>query len=100
MASVVPEAWLNIARKLAVPSDERNPYYHPEFEGYVIGDTIKQADVVLLGYPVMFVTDPVVRKNDLDLYEDVSGKFIYYYKIWPYTICFASCAEQSMSSSF
>ncbi|KAI9552765.1 hypothetical protein GHT06_020645 [Daphnia sinensis] len=71
MTGDVPEAWLDIARKMKIPFDvERN--YHPEFDGYQPGETIKQADVVLLGFPLMFVTDPVVRQNDLDIYENVT----------------------------
>lgn len=71
MTGDVPETWLDIARKIKIPFDvERN--YHPEFDGYQPGETIKQADVVLLGFPLMYVTDPVVRQNDLDIYENVT----------------------------
>jgi hypothetical protein len=71
MTGDVPETWLDVARKMKIPFDaERN--YHPEFDGYQPGETIKQADVVLLGFPLMYVTDPVVRRNDLDIYENVT----------------------------
>ena len=30
-----------------------------------------QADIVLLGFPLMFVTDSTVRRNDLNIYENV-----------------------------
>lgn len=35
--------------------------------------TIKQSDVVLLGYPLMMEMSRDVRKNDLEIYEEVSG---------------------------
>ena len=71
MSSGIPDEWLDIARKLKVPFDSQIQF-HPEFDGYVIGDSIKQANVVLLGYPISFVTNPVERKNDLEIYESVS----------------------------
>lgn len=71
MTENVPESWLDVARKIKIPFDlERN--YHPEFDGYNPQQTIKQADVVLLGFPLMYVTDPIVRRNDLDIYENVT----------------------------
>ena len=71
MTGDVPDMWLDVARKIKIPFDfQRN--YHPEFDGYQPGETIKQADVVLLGFPLMYVTDPVIRRNDLDIYENVT----------------------------
>lgn len=71
MTGDVPESWLDIARNIKIPYDAKLNY-HPEFDGYVPGETIKQADVVLLGFPIMYVTDPVVRRNDLEIYENVT----------------------------
>lgn len=71
MADAIPDRWIEVARKLKYPYDEELNY-HPEFDGYVVGETIKQADVVLLGYPIMHVTDPIQRKNDLEIYENVT----------------------------
>lgn len=71
MSESVPNEWLEIARKLKHPFDYVHNY-HLEFDGYTMGEMIKQADVVLLGYPIMHVTDPVVRKNDLEIYENVT----------------------------
>ena len=34
--------------------------------------TIKQSDVVLLGYPLMMPMSKQVRRNDLEKYENVS----------------------------
>lgn len=71
MSSSVPEGWLNVARQLKIPYDA-DLQYHPEFDGYLPGEIIKQADVVLLGFPIMYVKDPVTRRNDLDKYENVT----------------------------
>lgn len=42
---------------------------HPEYDGYA-GQTIKQADIVLLGYPLMMDMDTTVRMNDLLYYSE------------------------------
>jgi trehalose/maltose hydrolase-like predicted phosphorylase len=39
-----------------------------EFEGYA-GQTVKQADVNLLAYPLQLVTDPKAIRRDLEYYE-------------------------------
>ncbi|NWU72359.1 PGGHG glucosidase, partial [Pterocles burchelli] len=67
----VPEEWLDRAGKLKVPFDvELN--YHPEYEGYSPGEPVKQADVVLLGFPLMHPMSAEVRRNDLETYEPVT----------------------------
>uniref|UniRef100_A0A8D2IL37 Protein-glucosylgalactosylhydroxylysine glucosidase n=2 Tax=Varanus komodoensis TaxID=61221 RepID=A0A8D2IL37_VARKO len=67
----IPEEWKEVAMKMKVPFDQsRN--YHPEYDGYCPGEQVKQADVVLLGFPFMFPMDPEVRRNDLELYEPVT----------------------------
>ncbi len=75
MSSNVPLEWVDMARKLKLPFDAHHQY-HPEFDGYSIGETIKQADAVLLGYPIMHVTDLNKRKNDLEIYENVQTIFV------------------------
>jgi trehalose/maltose hydrolase-like predicted phosphorylase len=63
--------------------------FHPQFEGFdhiskfcrlvqnpfptcdSTDSTIKQSDVVLLGYPLMMEMTPDIRKNDLTIYEEV-----------------------------
>lgn len=42
---------------------------HPEFQGYT-GDTVKQADVILLGYPLGYNMTAQVRGNDLVYYAN------------------------------
>ena len=49
----VPKVWSVIAEKMFTPFDsEKN--YHPEFEGYDLSKEAKQADTILIGYPLMY----------------------------------------------
>ncbi|XP_069037660.1 protein-glucosylgalactosylhydroxylysine glucosidase isoform X2 [Lepisosteus oculatus] len=66
-----PPQWQDIADQIKIPFDlEQN--YHPEFDGYKTGEKVKQADVVLLGYPLGYPMSPEVRRNDLEVYEPVT----------------------------
>ncbi|KAM6159433.1 protein-glucosylgalactosylhydroxylysine glucosidase [Rhynchocyon petersi] len=68
----VPEQWLVVADKIKIPFDpEQN--FHPEFDGYELGQEVKQADVVLLGYPIPFPLSPSVRRRNLEVYEVVTS---------------------------
>ncbi|XP_066176703.1 protein-glucosylgalactosylhydroxylysine glucosidase [Sylvia atricapilla] len=67
----VPEEWEDHARKIKVPFDEERKY-HPEYDGYTPGEPVKQADVVLLGFPLMHPMSAEVRRNDLEMYEPVT----------------------------
>ncbi|XP_020383839.2 protein-glucosylgalactosylhydroxylysine glucosidase isoform X1 [Rhincodon typus] len=69
----VPSKWMKIAEKIKVPFDPLKQY-HPEFDGYKSGMVVKQADVVLLGYPLMYPMSSQVRKNDLVMYEGVTAQ--------------------------
>lgn len=46
--------------------------YHPQFDGYEIGTQIKQADAVLIGYPLMYPMNRSTRVNDLMFYSNVT----------------------------
>ncbi|XP_075154058.1 protein-glucosylgalactosylhydroxylysine glucosidase isoform X2 [Haematobia irritans] len=46
--------------------------YHPQHQGYLPGEEVKQADTILLGYPLQFEMPNSTRYNDLLLYENVS----------------------------
>lgn len=61
------ESWVTKARCMHIPFDEKRRI-HPEYEGYK-DNVIKQADVVLLGFPLMWPMDAEIRKNDLLFYE-------------------------------
>ncbi|KFQ52111.1 Acid trehalase-like 1, partial [Nestor notabilis] len=67
----VPEQWLRRAKNIKVPFDAEKKY-HPEYDGYSPGEPVKQADVVLLGFPLMHPMSPEVRRNDLEMYEPVT----------------------------
>ena len=49
----VPELWSTIAEKMYIPFDNKRNF-HPEYEGYIPTVMVKQADVVLAGYPLMY----------------------------------------------
>jgi len=59
---------LTKARCLHLPFDE-NRKIHLEYEGYTDSE-IKQADVVLLGFPLMWSMNPEIKRNDLFFYEN------------------------------
>ena len=61
------ESWKTIAQNMYVPFDVTNNY-HPEYEGYN-GIEVKQADVILLGFPLMVAMSLDVRRSDLNFYE-------------------------------
>eukprot|EP00762_Andalucia_godoyi_P004226 ANDGO_05456.mRNA.1 Acid trehalase-like protein 1 len=64
----------DVASQMFVPYDSVNDR-HPEFAGYS-GQTVKQADVVLLGFPLDYAMNASTRRNDLDYYSartDSSG---------------------------
>lgn len=46
--------------------------YHPQYEGYQYPTEIKQADAILIGYPLLYEMNTATRKNDLNFYENVT----------------------------
>ncbi|BFZ07038.1 hypothetical protein BsWGS_10077 [Bradybaena similaris] len=61
--------WSNISKKLYLPYD-KNLDYHPEFDGFSsLQHRTKQADVVLLSFPLMVEMSNSTRANDLTIYE-------------------------------
>ena len=63
-------AWAKVAAGLKVPVDAADNL-HPEFDGYA-GQTIKQADVTLLQYPLGDSMPASLAQNDLDYYSNVT----------------------------
>lgn len=61
------DSWKTIAEHMYVPFDATNNY-HPEYDGYR-GNEVKQADVILLGFPLMVNMSLDVRRSDLSFYE-------------------------------
>lgn len=56
----VPELWSTIAEKMFIPFDSQYNY-HPEFDGYKRTVWVKQADVILSGFPLMYDMDKQVE---------------------------------------
>jgi len=77
--AAVPDSWINIAQNLAF-TYQREKRYHEEFAGYdyeIATNTsdprgVKQADVVMLGFPYHWSMPDDVRRNDLTWYETVT----------------------------
>lgn len=67
----VPKEWKEVAEHMKIPFDEESQY-HPEYDGYVKGHPVKQADTVMLAYPLGLEMSPEVRRNDLEAYEPVT----------------------------
>lgn len=62
--------WSRVADNIAIMVSPDGS--HPEYRGYA-GQTVKQADTVLMTYPFRYVTDPEVAAKDLDRYMAVTG---------------------------
>src|SRR5207245_2184573 len=61
-----PEEWTRVAGKLRMPFDETKQVYL-QYDGYS-GTKIKQADTVLLLYPMEWPMSKKVAANTLDFY--------------------------------
>jgi len=71
--------WRKISDNMKIPFDQ-DKKIHLEYDGYK-GDPIKQADVVLLAYPLMYPMSQDIRYNDLMYYEkltDINGPAMTY----------------------
>ena len=66
----IPSAWPEVADNLLVLFNETSQM-HPEYQGYT-SELIKQPDVVLIGYPLMYEMPENVRANDLRFYSAVT----------------------------
>ena len=62
--------WSNVADNLVVLFDEELQI-HPEYDGYT-NEVVKQADVILLGFPLLYDMPAQVRANDLIFYEPLT----------------------------
>jgi len=62
-------AWLDAAARVRMPWDSAHNF-HPEYEGYRYGEQVKQADTVMLGFPlnIDFNMTTAARLNDLLAY--------------------------------
>ncbi|XP_019617220.1 PREDICTED: acid trehalase-like protein 1 [Branchiostoma belcheri] len=71
LGKTTPSNWTDIVNNMYVPFDQKLQY-HPEYEGYTTNIQIKQADVILLGYPLLYNMSEQVYRNDLTIYERVT----------------------------
>jgi trehalose/maltose hydrolase-like predicted phosphorylase len=60
-----------MARCMYLPYSDENKI-NLEYENYQIGTEIKQADTVLVGFPLLWKMDAATRLNDLLYYENVT----------------------------
>ena len=67
----VPQRWLTIAANLRMPFDETNQIFS-QYDGYDGTQQIKQADTVLLIYPLEWPMTNQVASNTLDYYAERS----------------------------
>ncbi|XP_071079962.1 protein-glucosylgalactosylhydroxylysine glucosidase-like [Haliotis cracherodii] len=68
---VAPDNWQDIADNMYIPFDDKLQY-HPEFDTYTIGTVVKQADAVMLDFPLMSQLPQHVLRNDVTIYEKVT----------------------------
>jgi len=65
-----PPIWSHIAENLQIPFDSQQQI-HLEFDNYD-GSEIKQADVILMGFPLGWSMSQQIRENDLVYYTAVT----------------------------
>ncbi|XP_053673426.1 protein-glucosylgalactosylhydroxylysine glucosidase-like [Anopheles nili] len=63
--------FLRVAKSITLPYNAQYDV-HPEYKEYTFGTQIKQADVVLLGYPLEFPMKESTKANNLQLYSMVT----------------------------
>ncbi|KAK7104585.1 protein-glucosylgalactosylhydroxylysine glucosidase-like [Littorina saxatilis] len=63
--------WEKVASNMFMNYSEKYDY-HPEFDNYTRGTDVKQADTVLLGFPLHWNMKESTRKNDLTYYATVT----------------------------
>jgi len=70
----VPGQWQPIADNIYIPLDKTLDY-HPEYAGFNVTDpksVVKQADTILINYPLMFEMDKSSKYNDLEFYDKIT----------------------------
>lgn len=62
--------WTDIAQHIKLIYD--NDFnYNPQYEEYTRGTVIKQADTILIGYPLLYQLNDTIKRNNLKYYESV-----------------------------
>nr|CAB3224254.1 acid trehalase-like protein 1 [Phallusia mammillata] len=66
------KSWRHIGRRIVIPFDEAKRY-HPEFDGFVPETgSVKQADAIMLSFPLQYRMPLDVHGNDLDVYRNAT----------------------------
>jgi hypothetical protein len=81
LKKAVPSEWTDVAQNLHLPTKD-SPPHHPEYDGFPGGNTyfqqyVKQADVILLQYPVELdeaLANITFRLGDLKFYEPCTSQ--------------------------
>lgn len=61
-----------VSENIVVPFD-KDKNFHPEFDGFDLKSVVKQADTIMLGFPLQLPgMSPIVQKNDLDVYMNLT----------------------------
>ncbi|KAH8282516.1 hypothetical protein KR054_008130, partial [Drosophila jambulina] len=64
------EKWRQLSDRLVILKDDQLDY-HPQHQGYALNTIVKQADTILLGFPLRFDTSST-HLNDLHIYANVT----------------------------
>lgn len=67
------ETFASVAKRMLILFDQGR-HYHPQYQNFNLSASIKQSDVVLLGYPLMMPMATEIRRNDLELYEKITDE--------------------------
>eukprot|EP01028_Stygiella_incarcerata_P003587 TRINITY_DN1736_c0_g1_i3.p1 TRINITY_DN1736_c0_g1~~TRINITY_DN1736_c0_g1_i3.p1 ORF type:complete len:765 (-),score=196.94 TRINITY_DN1736_c0_g1_i3:70-2364(-) len=73
LSKACPTSWQTVAANMTIPYDSTVDI-HPEYDGYDIAkkQVIKQADVVLMGFPLEWPMPVHTRQSDLEYYDQVT----------------------------
>ncbi|XP_062568653.1 protein-glucosylgalactosylhydroxylysine glucosidase-like [Saccostrea cucullata] len=65
---------MEVSKKIRILYDRQRDF-HPQYDSFSLAEKIKQSDVVLLGFPLQMPMSRSTRKNDLEIYENVTDKY-------------------------
>lgn len=68
------DGFLEVSNNIRILYDQQHDF-HPQFDGFSLKEKIKQSDVVLLGFPLQMPMSEATRRNDLEIYENVTDKY-------------------------
>ncbi|XP_061165726.1 protein-glucosylgalactosylhydroxylysine glucosidase-like [Saccostrea echinata] len=65
---------LEVSKKIRILYDQQRDF-HPQYDSFSLTEKIKQSDVVLLGFPLQMPMPRSTRRNDLEIYENVTDRY-------------------------